>query len=445
MTLEPIGSALEEPTMSLTEHVRSPDTLTLMQEMGDHKLWSSRLLQAAHQGRLTLDDYRYVFAQYYAYSRNFTRYLAAVMASCPDDYLRSRLSENIWEEGGGAAPEERHAQIFRRFLTDALGLDPAQIQLDYHTRVFVEEYLLATRSDDHTYAAAFLALGTEAIVSRLYTVLVDGMSRCDLSADDLRFFHLHIGCDDEHAATLMTILEASRAEPGWMERARQGMNDALDARWAFFEAVYQRLEDARYQPVIDNIRAKVSLVAPGAVPEDFVSRAHEPREQVYANQNSRLNIDFLVEKVRAPGAQALEPRLVRIPAGRNNERHRHAHETLFYVVAGSGFVSVGDDVVRVAAGDTVFVPRWAFHQSGNTGTSELVILAITDCALTRSVLGDYDRSTRLKFDGADASGAAPPALPDRVAGAPALRTPASAHPLPMRAKPRLRSRRGFLA
>ena len=242
----------------------------------------------------------------------------------------------------------------------------------------MEEYLLATRSDDHTYAAAYLALGTEAIVSRLYTVLVEGMSQCQLSAEDLRFVHLHIGCDDEHAATLMTILEASRAEPGWMERARQGMNDALDARWAFFEALYQHLEDARYQPVIDNIRAKVSLVEAGALPEDFVSRAHDAREQVYANQNSRLNIDFVVEKVRAPGAQALAPRLVRSPAGRNNERHRHAHETLFYVVAGTGFVSVADEVVRVSAGDTVFVPRWAFHQSGNTGTGELVILAITD-------------------------------------------------------------------
>lgn len=436
--------------MSLTEHVRSPETLTLMQEMADHKLWSSRLLQAAQQGRLTLDDYRYIFAQYYAYSRNFTRYLAAVMASCPDDYLRSRLSENIWEEGGGAAPEERHAEIFRRFLTGALGLDPRQIQLDYHTRVFVEEYLLATRSDDHTYAAAFLALGTEAIVSRLYSVLVEGMSRCQLTAEDLRFFHLHIGCDDEHAATLMTILEASRAEPGWMERARQGMNDALDARWAFFEALYQQLEDARYEPVIDKIRAKVSLMAEGSTVEDYISRAHEAREQVYANQNSRLNIDFVVEKVRAPGAQALEPRLVRIPAGRNNERHRHAHETLFYVVAGSGFVSVADEVVRVSAGDTVFVPRWAFHQSGNTGTGELVILAITDCALTRAVLGDYDRTTRLKFDGADASGAVPPALPERAPAPepraqPELRTPAAPHALPMRAKPRLRSRRGFMS
>jgi hypothetical protein len=61
------------------------------------------------------------------------------------------------------------------------------------------------------------------------------------------------------------------------------------------------------------------------------------------------------------------------------------------------------------------------------------------------VLGDYDRSTRLKFDGANASGAVPPALPERSEPrAPIeLRTPAAPHP--MQAKPRLRSRRGFLS
>lgn len=403
----------------------SPEILALQQEMAQHPLWTCRLLVACQQGKLSRDDFRYVFSQYYGYSRNFTRYLAAVMASCPDDYLRSRLSENIWEEGGGAAPEARHAQIFRTFLTEALGLDPHQVVFDDCTTLFVDGYLRATSADDHAYAAAFLALGTEGIVSRLYEVMVGGMRSAGLSDEQLHFFHLHIGCDDEHAATLTQILEHARGEPGWADRARRGMTDALDARCAFFEALFDRLEARRYLPLVERIRAKESLVPAGTRAPAFVSRTTEALEPVYANQNERLNIDFTVEKVRAPGAQALEPRLVRIPGGRNNERHRHAHETLFYIVAGEGMVAVGDEIIPVSAGDTVFVPRWAFHQSRNTGTSELVILAVTDFGLTSAVLGNYDQATRLKLGGIDASARtsvpppAPPPAPEVAAQGPA--------------------------
>ncbi len=380
----------------------SRDLADLQRKMADHELWSNRLFVACKQGRLALDDFRVLFGQYSAYSRNFTRYLAGVMTSCPDDYLRSRLSENLWEEGGGAEPEQRHAQIFRNFLA-SIEVDASRIELEDCTRLFVDRYLAATRSEDHVYAAAFLALGTEGIVSRMYQVLVDGMRLAGIPDQDLHFFHLHIGCDDEHAETLMMILEAQRSAPDWYERALRGMNDALEARRSFFEAIYSRLEERRYRPLIERVRGRQPLVPPGTPPSEFLSRAADYLGLVYANKNERLNIEFTVERVRTPGAQVLDPRVVRIPVGRNNERHRHAHETLFYIVSGSAEVLIGEETVLARAGDTVFVPRWAFHQSRNIGTSELVILAVTDFGLTSAVLGDYDKATRLKAEGADAA------------------------------------------
>ena len=44
------------------------------------------------------------------------------------------------------------------------------------------------------------------------------------------------------------------------------------------------------------------------------------------------------------------------------------------------------------------------HDAGESNLSqdeELVILAITDFALTKAVLGDYDKRTRLAVNGAD--------------------------------------------
>jgi len=52
-------------------------------------------------------------------------------------------------------------------------------------------------------------------------------------------------------------------------------------------------------------------------------------------------------------------------------------------------VLVDERTLAVRAGDTVLVPRWALHQTQNTGTTEMRFLAVTDFGLTeRAYLGD---------------------------------------------------------
>ena len=86
----------------------------------------------------------------------------------------------------------------------------------------------------------------------------------------------------------------------------------------------------------------------------------------------------------------LDPRLVFIPAGKFNERHRHAHETSFlYVLEGSGQVLIDEQVFPVKKGDAVMVPRGSIHQAQNLGAAEMRILAVTDFNLTeKAYVGD---------------------------------------------------------
>ena len=138
--------------------------------------------------------------------------------------------------------------------------------------------------------------------------------------------------------------------------------------------------------------------------QGFTATPLEPGEEIYSNRNQRLSIDFTVERMMFPKIQAIDPRIVRIQPGANNERHKHAHESLFVVLKGQGEVAVGDTRHTVEAGQVAFVPRWYFHQTFNTSESEeLVVLAITDFGLTSAVLGDYDRKTRLSERGEDAA------------------------------------------
>jgi len=384
------------------------DIIELQTLLDEHPFWQNSLLRACERGRLSRDDFRFLFGQYAHYSKNFTRYLAGVMLSCEDDYFRSKLSENLWEEGGGADPEERHAELFRRFLTDTLDIsDPRATPIEACTSVFVDRYLSGSASPDHTYGCAFLALGTEGMVSRMYRILVQGMRQADIPDEALTFFHIHIECDDEHAETLWEMLLASRHRPDWKVVARRAIDDALKLRAAFFEAIYDQIERRRLTSLVDAACAR----QPAPAPEEPVRvyRASSPGEPMYSNQNARLNIDFEVRRMSFTSREIFDVRTVTVAAHANTERHRHAHESVFQIVSGSGEVLLGDKSIAVSAGDVVFVPRWVFHQTRNTADTPLVVLAITDFGFTSAVLGNYDQRTRLKEGGQDADASSQPA------------------------------------
>jgi len=356
----------------------------------EHPFWQNPLLQAFEQGALSRADLTYVFSQYHLYTKNFTRFVAAVMANCDSDLFRAQLSENLWEEGGGCEPERRHAQIFRNFLKTSLGVDNTDT-IDYrpYTRHFVREYLVQCLRSEPMAGTAFLSLGTEGIVARLYQIMVKGLVRAGIPDGELEFFHIHIGCDDEHAVTLERMMASYAGEHDWFDTCAGAMNRALELRNEFFTNIFEALHRKRLEPVMQRMQQRKSL-ATGLADTAMVHRADATGPQMYANQVDRLNIQFTVERVPV-AAEVLDPRIVRIPAGKNNENHKHAHETVIHILEGTGVVVVDDRSFKVGPGDTVLVPRWALHQTQNTGRTELKFFAVTDYNLSqRAFLGDAD-------------------------------------------------------
>jgi quercetin dioxygenase-like cupin family protein/pyrroloquinoline quinone (PQQ) biosynthesis protein C len=392
--LQPITS--EQPaTATGGAHARGVEA-ALREEMEAHPLWSCRLLRACNGGHLRLEDWRFIFGQYALYSTNFTRFLSAAMANCPNDYYRARLAQNLWEEGGMQDPRERHAEIFRSFLREGLEIDPAACPPQPYTQHYVEQVLGHCLSVAPAFVAAFLSLGTEATVPRLYGMFHQGLLRAGVPEQQLRFFTLHMACDDEHAATLLELMGSYAAEPDWEVQVREGMRRALDLRLTFFEHLFEGLRHLRLQSLLSGIQDRRSLASPERRLDKAAFLRDSHGRPLYSNCVERLNVEFTVERIPFP-AQVIDARLVYIPPGRCNERHKHAHESLFYVLAGTGRVLVGDDHVSVGPGDMVFVPRWVLHQTENLGTEEMRLLAITDFGFTgRAFIGDYDRTARMK-------------------------------------------------
>jgi len=360
-----------------------------------HPFWTNRLFVACKAGHLTLEDYRFIFSQYYLYSKNFTRYLAAIMANCDNDYFRARLSENMWEEGGGAAPENRHSEMFRSFLRDGLSVDIDKI--DYHdfTSHFMYSYLDYCRRSTSAAASAFFSLGTEGIVARTYEIFVAGLKQAGIDESNLNFFHLHMQCDDEHAATLEEMMLSYSEESHWFETCRLAMDHALNLRKRFFDNLFEAIRLRRVQGQLDRIQSREPLAPRSPDPARFLFGSSQLGKPLYRNTNARLNIDFAVDTVPF-AAEVLDPRIVRIPAGKYNEKHRHAHETVFYIIEGHGRILINEATIDVAPGDMVFVPRWAVHQSQNLGETELRILAVTDYGLTgNAYIGSYLKTARM--------------------------------------------------
>jgi mannose-6-phosphate isomerase-like protein (cupin superfamily) len=64
-----------------------------------------------------------------------------------------------------------------------------------------------------------------------------------------------------------------------------------------------------------------------------------------------------------------------VPPGRTTTGHRHPEsEEIYFIVSGSGVLTVGDEASRVKPGDAVLIPPGTHHAAANDGAGPLVLL-----------------------------------------------------------------------
>jgi len=61
-----------------------------------------------------------------------------------------------------------------------------------------------------------------------------------------------------------------------------------------------------------------------------------------------------------------------IPPGLSSDMQRHYHETVHYVIAGTGHTEVEDDVEQWATGALIYTPPWTWHRHYNDSADEPV-------------------------------------------------------------------------
>src|SRR5262249_2575812 len=143
--------------------------------------------------------------------------------------------------------------------------------------------------------SAFLSLGTEGIVARMYSILVDGMRAAGIDDGKLEFFHIHMECDDEHALTLEEMMLSYSDQPEWYSACLQAMDRALTLRYRFFESLYEGLQHRRLKRLIDRIQSRESLAPKEPNTTKLLWRQGSNATTLYENANERLNIQFEVQ------------------------------------------------------------------------------------------------------------------------------------------------------
>ena len=107
---------------------------------------------------------------------------------------------------------------------------------------------------------------------------------------------------------------------------------ALNLRLQFFEEIFDSLRVERVKDKLDKIQDKKSLYSKemneSVLRFNLKGEAKSSSSPVYENKIEKHNIDFKVCRAPFP-AEVMDARLVTIAEGKCNERHKHAHESVF--------------------------------------------------------------------------------------------------------------------
>ncbi|ADO68431.1 cupin domain-containing protein [Stigmatella aurantiaca] len=382
------GTALRSPPQPRSPPLSAVPPMTaealleqLHVKLATHPFWEKPLLKACRLGHLTREDYALVFSQYALLLGSHTRFLHALVAQCETEPERIRLTQTLWEEVG-LKPEKRPAALFHRFLKDGLGVNADTIRFHDATRYFVRECLDTCLGAPQSSASAFVTLGMEALVPRLYSIFVDGLLQANVSDRYLPFFYWHMAASPGRLSSLEALVLSHAHEPGWADTCLSAMERALELHGNFLEGLFETVHHRRLRPLLERIQARLPLTPEHPDPDtlhlDDLSRVLS----FYQYSHEEEGIDFSVDRVPFP-AEVLETNVVRVAPGHTTELREHAHEVLFVVMSGMGRMHVRGTEVEVKPGDAVFVPRWAANQARSLGPEALTLLSVTDHGFTR--------------------------------------------------------------
>ncbi|WP_247268928.1 MULTISPECIES: TenA family transcriptional regulator [Pseudomonas] len=205
-------------------------------------LVNHELLLAMQNGHVSLKGMRYFLIQHHYYSRNFTRFLCAILNRLESLGDIKLLLENMQEEMGIDGDNKlTHSELFQRSLR-ILGTHPLAESPLPQTVDFTQCIMQLCRSENPVEGLAALCLGAEAIVPLIYKPILLALEGLNVSEEGLEFFRLHIEEDEDHAITMLGILQRlTHQTPEAKRLAIQTGRQAMLKRCVMFDTIWKEV------------------------------------------------------------------------------------------------------------------------------------------------------------------------------------------------------------
>lgn len=202
------------------------------------KLTAHPFLERCRTGAVTLDELKTFMVQQGIYSSYFTRYLCAMMANLPSNHEVLELAENLFEELGLAPGSPTPHYLIYRNMLEAFSLSLEGEQPSSGTQHLIDTMFKYCRELNPAYGLGALCLGAEALVPELYADIIKGFKHCGVKDEDIKFFQIHVECDDGHAETLRDIMvDLASGDNDQIEKMVEAGFALVEARLAFFSSL----------------------------------------------------------------------------------------------------------------------------------------------------------------------------------------------------------------
>jgi pyrroloquinoline quinone (PQQ) biosynthesis protein C len=199
------------------------------------------MLDSVRTGAMSRDGVRKWALQASLVVREFTRFISAIHANCPDRDGQQLLAENLWEEHGRGNADRDHYRLVRR-LARALGASEEEIdnaQPLAETADYIDHCFKVTRECSFVEAMTAVGVGVESFMPVFFGRMAECLvSKYQLSSDDVRYLLVHVGEDEAHSRRALDLIEAHANTVELREKAKDALREMLAVKRRFAEAVY---------------------------------------------------------------------------------------------------------------------------------------------------------------------------------------------------------------
>jgi pyrroloquinoline-quinone synthase len=188
--------------------------------------------------------------QHYHYVSHFSEWLATIYGQCPQQEVRDFLLKNIAEEEGlagqGGHAAVRHTELLLDFA-EACGKSRRDI-VEAQTNgellpetLGLQSWCAVQARKPFAEALAGLVVGLESQVPRIYRRTTPPLvERYGFSEQQITFFRLHIGADEEHGERGFAMVDNYAATAEQQQRCLRIVKEATLMRRLYLDGLYNK-------------------------------------------------------------------------------------------------------------------------------------------------------------------------------------------------------------